>query len=174
MWVRKLLIPAVLTPTMAFAGYGSPSHTDRARVVEVEPIYRTVEYAVPSEQCRIVDVPYGRGREHRSSTAPIVGALIGGAIGNAVGHKKSNKRVGAAVGALLGGSIGYDISRRNRSYERTSYRTEEVCEVVDEYRSEQQLTGYDVTYRYGGQTYTTRMSDHPGSSIPVRVTVTPT
>lgn len=173
MWLRRLLIPAVLTPTVAFAG--GHSHVDRARVVEVEPIYHTVEYAVPREQCRVVDVPYDRGRGHRASTsAPIVGAIIGGALGNAVGHKKSNKRVGAAVGALLGGSIGYDISRRNHERRHVSYRTQEVCEVVDDYRTEEKLSGYDVTYRYAGQTYTTRMDSHPGTSIPVRVSVSPT
>jgi len=121
-------------------------------------------------------VAYRHAPEHRASaTGPILGAIIGGALGNAVGHKKRNKQVGTVVGAVLGGSIGADIARQNRHYRGApvEYRTEQVCETVSEYRSEQQLTGYDVRYRYAGQTYQTRMPRDPGDSIRVRVHVSP-
>jgi uncharacterized protein YcfJ len=54
-----------------------------------------------------------------------------------------------------------------------SYRTEEVCETVYETTEELTLDGYDVTYRYAGQTHTTRMDHDPGSHVRVRVQVTP-
>ena len=91
-----------------------------------------------------------------------------------MGHHKSNKQVGTVVGALLGGSIGADVARRNRYYDApVGYRTEEVCNVVQDIVDEERLAGYDVTYRYAGSTYTTRMRNHPGDSIRVRVRVTP-
>jgi uncharacterized protein YcfJ len=106
----------------------------------------------------------------RSYTAPIAGAIIGGALGNAVGHHKRNKQVGAVVGALLGGSIGADIARHRA---RPGYREREVCDVRYDERREAQLAGYDVTYRYAGSEFMTRMDRRPGAHIPVRVHVSP-
>jgi uncharacterized protein YcfJ len=78
------------------------------------------------------------------------------------------------VGAVLGGSIGNDIGRRQQGYgQPVRYGTEEVCATQYEERAEQRLTGYRVTYRYAGETYTTTMDRDPGSSLRVRVDVTP-
>ena len=117
---------------------------------------------------------------YRSYTGPILGAIIGGALGNAVGHSKTNKKVGTAVGAVLGGTIGRDIQHRaaqNRydryGYEQVRYQTREVCETVYEVREEEEFDGYDVTYRYAGQTFFTRMDRDPGRYLTVRVQVTP-
>lgn len=171
----RVALPTLLLPGLAF---GATSY-DRARVVGVDPIYETVSYDVPVEECRDERVRYSQPRHQRASaTGPILGAIIGGALGNAVGHNKRNKQVGAVVGAVLGGSIGADISRNNRRghdrYERDArYRTEQVCNVAREVREEERLTGYHVSYVYAGETYTTRMQRDPGDSIRVRVRVTP-
>jgi uncharacterized protein YcfJ len=165
-------LPLILAPSLTFAA----GTYDRARVVGVEAVYETVSYEVPVKECRMEQVAYRHGPEHRASaTGPILGAIIGGALGNAVGHKKRNKQVGTAVGALLGGSIGADIARQNRYHRGASveYRNEQVCNTVSEYRSEEQLLGYDVRYRYAGKTYQTRMPRDPGDSIRVRVHVSP-
>lgn len=170
--VKLAALPLVLVPGLTLAA----GTYDRARVVSAQPVYETVSYEVPVQECRSEQVAYRHAPEHRASaTGPILGAIIGGALGNAVGHKKRNKQVGTVVGAVLGGSIGADIARQNRSYRGApvQYRTEQVCETVSEYRSEQQLTGYDVRYRYAGQTYQTRMPRDPGDSIRVRVHVSP-
>ncbi len=168
--LKALLLTAVLLPALALAG----TTYDRARVVSVQPLYETVNYEVPREQCHVQRVAHRHAGGHRSATGPIIGAIIGGALGNAVGHKKRNKQVGTVVGAVLGGSIGADISRRNRrNAEYVSYTDEEVCRVVTDYREEERLLGYRVTYRYAGETYTTRMDRDPGRSLRVRVRVTP-
>lgn len=165
----SVLVAATLVPSMALAGHGY----DYARVLSSDPIYETVSYSVPVEQCRDETVAYHDDRG-RSATGPILGAIIGGAIGNAVGHKKRNKQVGTAVGAVLGGSIGADIARRHRArHADVRYTTREVCSVAYEDHVEERLTGYRVTYRYAGETYTTEMDDDPGSSLRVRVRVTP-
>jgi uncharacterized protein YcfJ len=186
MSVVRFLVPAVLFPSMALAGSSfdrAGSVVDHAKVVDVQPVYRSIEYQMPTEQCRLVDVPVHHATDgYRSYTAPILGAIIGGALGNAVGHSKTNKKVGTAVGAVLGGTIGRDIghdisrdrARRDGEYGYgTTYRTEEVCETVVETRTEQELDGYDVTYRYAGHTHTTRMDRDPGNYVRVRVHVTP-
>lgn len=164
------LIVAAMVPSVALAGHGY----QYANVVSSDPIYRTVSYSVPVEQCRDETVAYHEP-QRRSATGPIVGAIIGGALGNAVGHKKRNKQVGTVVGAVLGGSIGADIARRKAGGyggER-HYSTREVCSVVHERHTEERLSGYLVTYRYGGETYTTEMDHDPGRRVRVQVEVTP-
>lgn len=171
MTVAQFVAPILLVPSLAFAG----TSYDRARVVDVEPLYESVHYTVPTEQCHLERVPvHEHNHVGRSYTTPILAAIIGGAIGNVVGHSKHNKQVGTVVGAILGGSIGRDIARRHR-YEATpvSYRSEEVCRVVNEPREELELTGYRVTYQYAGETHTTKMATDPGKYLRVRVRVSP-
>ncbi len=168
----RALLPFLLIPATAM---GATTY-DRARVVNVDPVYETVSYNVPVEQCREERVRYAEPRRQRASaTGPLLGAILGGAIGNAVGHEKRNKQVGTVVGALLGGSIGADISRRHRNQHGSAvrYATEQICNVVHEVREEERAAGYNVTYVYAGETYTTRMHRDPGDSIRVRVSVRP-
>ncbi len=172
-WARWM-VPLLLVPGVTLAS----TTYDRARVVSSVPVYETVSYQVPVEECRTERVAYPRGQHQRASaTGPILGAIIGGALGNAVGHKKRNKQVGTVVGAVLGGSIGADIARRHRDYphrgNHVTYRHEQVCDVVNEYREEERLSGYDVTYVYGGKTYKTVMPHDPGRALRVRVRVSP-
>ena len=187
MSVFRTIAPALLGSSLVMAGLAPSSavvadqvrdevSTDRARVVNAEPIYRTVSYSVPREQCSLVEEPVRSGPRYHSYTAPILGAIIGGAIGNAVGHNKTNKKVGTAVGAVLGGTIGRDIQhRRARQQDAAAHRweTREVCEMVYETRQREEIQGYRVTYRYAGRTYQTRLDQDPGRYLRVRVRVTP-
>ena len=150
-------------------------HTDYARVVAVEPVYRTVERRVPQQECWVEtvreEVPV---RTASSATGTIVGGIVGGAIGHAVGHGRSNKKLGTVVGAALGMSVGNDLSRNRRGgYTEVSYRDVERCEVRHTIQTERRLLGYDVTYQYQNQRYTTRMDQHPGKRIKVAVDVSP-
>ncbi len=168
--IARFALPALLVPSLAL---GATTY-DRARVVGVTPVYESVAYEVPVEECRTERVPHTR-YQRASATGPLVGAIIGGAIGNAVGHKKRNKQVGTVVGALLGGSIGADIARQNRErrggYNR--YSSQQVCDVAYEMHEEERLAGYDVRYVYAGETYSTRMDRDPGRYLRVRVSVRP-
>ena len=146
---------------------------ERAPVLDVEPIFETVSYSVPTEICRDEEVAVHSPRR-RSATGPILGAVIGGAIGHAVGSRKRNKQVGTAVGAVLGGSIGADIARQRARYgETVRYRTERVCHQSEEIREEERQVGYRVSYLYGGETYETTTERHPGDAIRIRVAVSP-
>lgn len=191
MAMRKILTPILLSQAVLFGSFAASAAYDEAEVLQVSPVYETVRYSSPREECRqervavYDDYSYRRDRRRSHSAAPgLVGAIIGGAIGNGVGHNKTNKRVGLALGALLGGVIGNDIAkqksrRRDSDYSdykdnnETRYRTEEVCRVIEDWQSEQRVSGYDVTYGYAGETYTTRTDTHPGDTIRVNVRVTP-
>lgn len=189
---------AASTALPASANYRGAVDVHRAEVLSVDPVFETYEVSEPRELCReeqvrvrsaqAYDNRYSRrdSYSHRSRTPGVVGAILGGAIGHSVGNGKTNKRIGTAVGAILGGSIGSDISRRNqrrsaderrwesrRGYEPVRYRTERVCEIVDQPRIEQRVSGYDVAYAYAGETYTTLLDYDPGEYLDVSVRVTP-
>ena len=169
MQFRRLIRPAALaTATSLAVGAQAASHYETARVINVIPVYKTVRYAMPVEECRAQTVRLPQYRA--SGTAPIIAAVIGGAVGNAVGHNKRNKQVGALVGAVLGATIGNNIANASPDHSRARYATRHVCDTFTEYRNEERLLGYDVSYEYGGQTYTARMKRRPGDEIRIRVT----
>jgi uncharacterized protein YcfJ len=142
-------------------------------VISSYPVYQTVVREEPREQCHIEQVARHQSRG-KSATPAIVGTILGGALGNALGSKKSNQRVGAVVGGVLGYSIGKDVGRLHTEHHGSvRYEEREVCSTVYERIEEERLTGYDVSYAYGGQTYKTRMRRDPGSTVRVRVQVEP-
>ncbi len=173
---KSLLISGLIAATTlagsAWADKGDRyGRHDYARVTAVDPIVRTVSHRVPRESCWQEEVRYEEP-VYRSPTGALLGGIIGAAIGNELGHHKRNKQIGALAGGALGASIGYDLTRHNGP-SRVDYRTEERCETRYDVEYEEQIVGYDVTYRYHGQLYHTRMDRHPGKRIPVKVKVRP-
>ena len=165
MWKRIVLAVALgsVPPAIADVQYAE------AEVVDVEPIVERIERVTPRQQCWFETRAQ---RVEHSPTKPLLGALIGGAIGNAVGHKKRNKQVGAVIGAVLGGAIASDMSLRAHAGPVHRVR-QEVCEVVDKSTFREQVVGYWVTYRFGGETHRARMHRRPGETIRVRINVSP-
>jgi uncharacterized protein YcfJ len=148
----------------------SPSFVDRARVQSVEPQYERV--AVPRQECASQWVNEARplvgGNGYGGA---IVGGLAGGIVGNQVGGGHG-REAATAVGAVLGAIAGDRIASNNQpaQYEQAQ-REVRTCRTVEDVQ--QRLTGYRVTYLYGGNQYTTFTREQPGSTLPVRVSVTP-
>jgi len=65
-------------------------------------------------------------------------------------------------------SIGEDIRRQLRLWQQ-----QHSCKTVTEKRARESIVGYRVTYRYGGETASTRMSYDPGERMPVNVSLSP-
>lgn len=172
----QLILTAVIAAAIALpasAGHDrrdSYEKRDYAKVVSSQPIYQQVAVNRPQQECWTETVAYERDHGSKSATPMLLGAVIGGAIGHAVG--KHDRRSGTAIGAVLGGSIGHDIGKRG-GQKSVEYRDEERCETRTVTHYEDRLMGYDVTYRYHGETYQTRMDRDPGKRIPVLVNVTP-
>ena len=145
---------------------------DYATVVDASPIVRTVRISTPREECWQEDVVYRDRSGDSNAVGTVVGGVVGGAIGNAVGHNKSNKKVGAVVGAVLGATLGHEIARSN-DRETVSHGTEERCKVYQDYHEEERIVGYNVRYRYNGETYSTRTDTDPGDTIKVRLAISP-
>jgi uncharacterized protein YcfJ len=163
---RIAMVMTALSPAAVCAGVTY----DQARVVDVQPLYETVVATVPREVCQEQRVQTGAG----GGTSPVptlVGAVLGGVAGNAVSSK--NQPVNATIGAVLGGAIGYDIARRTARPQYVTYATQDVCTVVQDTHEEQRLSGYRVRYEYLGQRYSAITRDPPGTTVRVRVDVSP-
>ena len=182
-WVTGLCIAAltasIANPALAEHKNHHPEkhqnnrHTDFAKVTDVDPIYKTIKHQIPERSCW-TETRYEPVNDYRSYTPTILGTLIGGAIGNEVGHSKTNKKVGTVVGGVLGATIARDWSHKSDSHsQRTRAVNEEVCETNYHTEYEEKIVGYNVRYRYQGQTYHTRMSHHPGKRLKVAVHVSP-
>jgi len=171
--ITTIVAGMIITAGSAVAGHGhnkwrNNSFTDRARVTNVEPIFRMVKVAVPREECYTREVRNGH-RHGDKAASTVIGGIIGGAVGHRLGkHKKGPTVAGAIIGAAVGNSIGKNKHRRHDDVEY-----EEVCDTHTDYRRERQLDGYEVTYRYRGEFFTTRMDERPGKRIKVKVHVSP-
>ena len=170
-----------------------------ANVVDVSPIYKQVRYQQPKQECWIEEQQHvirnqGQGKQLRGNSPNsgdvLIGGVIGGVIGNQLGRKGSHgARAGATVaGAIIGSALAGESSSRGKRHRRQSksydnnryerqprYETRPVkrCENTTETHYEQRLQGYDVTYRYRGKSFTTRMKRDPGNKIKLQVSVRP-
>jgi uncharacterized protein YcfJ len=144
---------------------------DYAQVVRAEPIVNRIRVSEPREECWEERAPV-RDSGYHSATPMILGGIIGGVVGSTMG-KGRGRDAAIVAGTVLGGSVGRDVGRQSAS--GGTYRTssQEVCRMVDDYREEERIEGYDVTYRYQGQEYFTRLPYDPGGRMRVRVDVTP-
>ncbi|MCW8886444.1 MAG: hypothetical protein OQK12_14510 [Motiliproteus sp.] len=176
------LVVTGLTCNLAFAdnGYKNNRHGKArihyAKVVNVDPITETLTHRVPRETCWTEQVAYQEpGYRNNSYTPALIGGLIGAAVGNSLGkkHHKTNRTIKAVALGALGASIGRDMGRRHHTASRVEYRDEQRCEVSYETSYEERIVGYDVRYRYRGETYNTKMDYDPGNKIRVRVNVRP-
>jgi uncharacterized protein YcfJ len=174
MKAQFMTIGALLLATSVAAQAGhAERYQDTAKVISAEPIYRTVEITTPERHCWDEEVERYHANNHHSYTGTVVGGIIGGVVGNKISRNRGRGRDLATVaGALLGSAIGHDVSHKNSGgYTTTS--TERRCEVTQRTSYEEELVGYDVTYRYKGRLFTTRTDEDPGKRIPVNVDVRP-
>jgi uncharacterized protein YcfJ len=149
---------------------------DYAKVIDVQPIVRYVTVTTPVRECWQETREYSVDRRPAGNAGgTLVGAIIGGVIGHQFGSGSGNDAATAA-GALVGAAIGSDAARRqgSRGYEREVYsRPVERCQTNYTTREEERIDGYNVTYRYHGQKYATRMPYDPGERLRIRVDVRP-
>jgi len=171
-------IIAALTATLALSSglaladhdgrYGDNIFHDRAKVIATTPVYERINE--PRRECHTEYRTYEESsyRNGNNTGGAVLGAVVGGLVGSTVG-KGNGKVAAAAVGAATGAVIGDRWNDRDGVH--TSYeRPVESCRMVDNYRS--QVVGYDVTYRYQGRDFTTRLPYDPGDWLSLNVSFT--
>ena len=165
---------AVIFAGSAHASNPSSSYYVSAPVLQVDPIYTTRTIDQPIRRCTTQDEvvhqhAYERRRDDHDYFVPgLFGGVVGGLIGSRFGGG-SGKKALTVVGALAGASIARDAARRHREHR---YPTK-VCHTTIEKEVVEDISAYDVTYEYGGQQFSKRMSTHPGETVRVRVQVSP-
>ncbi len=162
------------SPALAegYRGHGGKARYDYAKVVDVQPLYRTVTVSTPRQECWDEPVTRYQAGAGNSYTSTIIGGIVGGVVGNQFG-KGTGRDVATVAGALLGGSIGRDLGHRHQAGGQYYTDVERRCRTINDNYTEQRIEGYNVTYRYRGQTYTTRSDVDPGRRIKVRVDIVP-
>lgn len=140
-----------------------------ANVVAASPILEQVNH--PTQQCwtETQQVTQTAPQPHNPAGA-IIGGVAGGLIGSTIGH--GNGRVAAAaVGAGVGAITGDAVANQNNGATVTSTVPVQRCQQVNKF--ETVTTGYQVTYEYDGQRFSTRLPYNPGNQLRVNVAVTP-
>ncbi|MGB1581060.1 MAG: hypothetical protein ACPHER_06105, partial [Nevskiales bacterium] len=100
-------------------------------------------------------------------------ARPGAGRGQAIGVIQIHETPLQGAGAAIGGKIGHDVYKKDHQPKRVENVTYEPrCKTVTDYQSVEKPNGYDVTYEYKGQTYTTHMDEAPqGEYIPVQTEI---
>lgn len=172
-----LVIGVLSAPLLSAQGYGPSDELESisygyADVLSANPIYETYETREPVERCQPVTVRSGGGRYDNTNTGTIVGAIVGGALGNTVG-RGDGRRAATVAGAVIGGAVGREVDANDGPRSSSRTRVEERCEVYDNVRSDRRISAYDVSYRYRGEVYYSRLGYDPGAKLKIRVAVSP-
>lgn len=133
-----------------------------APVLSATPVYQQVQVARPRQECQQVQADNSGG--HVAGT--LVGGALGGLVGNQFGRGSGNAAM-TALGAVAGAVAGNSVAAQSDGQVQTQ------CQTVNDYVMQRQADGYDVSYRYNGRVYHTHSDHDPGSTIRVRVGVTP-
>jgi len=150
---------AASTPGMASA------FQDRAEVISSTPVYQSVND--PRRECWNEPVGYETTRRREYGGA-VLGGLVGGLLGSQFG-KGSGRLLGTAAGAATGAIVGDNIDNDGHQAVAGAPIYEQRCRQIDTWS--RQLTGYNVTYRYQGQTYSAFLPYDPGRTVRVNVNV---
>jgi uncharacterized protein YcfJ len=149
------------------AAASAPVEDNWADVRNVRPVMEQVK--TPRKVCDQVAVtkPAPGNGNHVVGTA--VGAAVGGLLGNQIG-RGNGRKAATVAGAVGGGFIGHEVGVRHDA-NRTVTSTETRCRTVED--TSDKVVGYDVTYEFRGQSFTTRMDYDPGPRLRVEPTVAP-
>lgn len=166
-WLCVTLFVGLSSNAFAHEGHGRSAFEEQyyinARVEAYRPAYGFVD--VPLSRCeRSVD----RHRNHRNKGigGAVIGGLLGGVVGNQVGSG-SGKKIATAGGAIGGAIIGQRIATRDRRRDQRGGS----CRQYNGGYQEEQLVGYDVTYRLHGVDHVVRTRYEPGNSIRLHMRV---
>ena len=148
----------VLFAVLGLVAFGAAAQ-EVGQVISSQPVVQQV--AVPRQNCYPATV---QAQPQTSGLGGLVGAVTGAAIGS---------QIGAGNGAIAGGLIGLvGGAIAGNSADASGMRAQQVAtpNCVTENTIENRTVGYDVTYQYAGQQYTTRMPYDPGPTVRLQVT----
>ena len=161
----KLIIAALGVATLPLAQ--AADFEDFGRVVRVEP--RVEQVRTPRQECRTeyLQVPV---QQERNAGGTIVGGIAGALLGSQIGSG-NGKVAASAAGAIAGAMVGDRVQNNGRQGSSVQEQAVQQCRTVEAIES--RTSGYNVTYEYRGQNYTSLMRNDPGNRVRLRVSVQP-
>ncbi len=151
-----------VTAAGAFAGYQAMDNRGSAKVLNVEPLTRTVH--TPRQDCSDELVSHrAPTNDPKRVTGTVLGAVAGGILGNQIGDG-TGQTVATVAGAAAGGYAGSKIQKHMQD-DKATQTIEQRCRTV--YDSVEKPDGYEVRYRLGDHEGTVKMDHAPGRTIPV-------
>ena len=161
----KLIIAALGVAILPLAQ--AADFEDFGRVVRVEP--RVEQVRTPRQECRTeyVQVPV---QQERNAGGTIVGGIAGALLGSQIGGG-NGKVAASAAGAIAGAMVGDRVQNNGRQGSSVQEQAVQQCRTVEAIES--RTSGYNVTYEYRGQNYTSLMRNDPGNRVRLRVSVQP-
>lgn len=161
--MKTIITMTLLLSSAAMAGrYNDVVYVD---VIDAQPIIETISVPERREICERFPEQHGT-RKHSHGGGALLGAVIGGVIGNRFG-KGNGRKAATAAGVMIGAGVGAEKERRRHNHHGVETR----CYIDTVYREEEQLVGYDVSYRYDGELRYVQLQDHPGDKLKLRVDV---
>jgi uncharacterized protein YcfJ len=141
-----------------------------APVVSVRPLVRYVTVERPRQECW-QDVEYRPVVPARVVATTLAGGIVGAAIGRQFGDGSGRDAL-TLMGAVAGSAVAHAHAVR-RNPGSTYTVPVERCHVVNERFTDEIIDGYDVVYQYHGRMYSIRTAEHPGSRIPLEMSLRP-
>ena len=146
---------------------------------ESDAVSSNVVKEVPIKSCRIEQVPVYGTTTTNSTTQPSVadkaaGAIFGGLLGSQVGGG-SGKDAATLLGAIIGAEmVEGQVGKPQQQQVITGYRNQEVCEMVMQQQTVQEVTGYKTYIEFGGQIWqlVTPISYSKGDFVKVNIDIT--
>ncbi len=149
---------------------------ETVRVIQSEPVYRTIVRRKPYKECWEEEVPVSYSEyDYERDDSSKVGALIGGAAGGILGHqigKGHGKDAATIGGAIIGTLIGQNMasSPRYHNEPRERYKIVRKCRTKYIEDEEERITRYKNIAIYKGHRII-KYSDRPLRRIPITVTI---
>lgn len=163
---RSLLALTLLGLSNAvLAGMSQGAFQDQAQVISSTPVYESVNN--PGRECWSEQVGYERAQKREYGGA-VLGGIVGGLLGHQLG-KGNGRSLSTAVGAATGAIVGDNIDNDGHQSVAGMPRYEQRCRQIDNWS--RRLTGYNVTYRYQDQDFSTFLPYDPGRTVRVNVQV---
>ena len=103
--------------------------------------------------------------------SPLIFATLGELICERAGVLNLGIEGIMVIGAFTGDRVANRGGHDRYGYEETTPRQVQSCQTVNEVQ--QRLNGYQVSYEYRGQLFTTVLPHDPGRNLQVRVSVDP-
>ena len=173
---KQLTLKLTLAAVGLTLASGAQAQTMLVKVLqESDEIISQVYKEVPIKSCRVEQIPiYGTqaGGQQASTADVVASAIFGGLLGNAVGGGK-----GKDAATLLGAIAGADMANKKGKSKQVivGHNQQEVCDVIMQQRSVNQVTGYKTYIEFGGNVWqmTTVIPYTKGEFLSVNVNITP-